>query len=211
MKMKWMLLLCFTLVTFQAKAEEPVVIDVSPADEMSPPANAEPASQEAQTKNDKATIERVLKEGKASSRQISPKQRAALANVNMTETNKHAGEDYMEKNKSKPGVVTLASGIQYRILKTGSGKKPEESNSVSYRYQAKLIDGSIVDKLEDKTPAPMHVAGLMPGLKEAIKMMSKGAKWEVVIPPELAYGTKGNRSVGPNAVLIYVIEIVSVI
>jgi FKBP-type peptidyl-prolyl cis-trans isomerase FklB len=141
---------------------------------------------------------------------LSPRQRAELAKEAAANQNSQTGADFLASNKTKPGVTTLPSGVQYRILKAGAGKKPTDGDTVSVRYQGTFTDGSAFDKVDEKTPTPMRVAGFVPGLKEALTQMPVGSKWEVVVPPQLAYGAKGYRSVGPNAVLIYVIEVVGI-
>ena len=100
--------------------------------------------------------------------------------------------------------------MQYKILKTGAGKKPTDSSSIRVRYVGTLVDGATFDKADDKTPAVQRVSGLLLGLKEAVKLMPIGSKWEVVIPPQLGYGAQGTHGVAPNAVLIYVIELVGI-
>lgn len=168
-------------------------------------ATAEPAVQDGQAEANAARKEQLLKGGKMSIRQ-----KAELAKAAVAEQNNQAGGGYLAANQTKPGVITLPSGVQYKVLKAGTGKKPTENNMVRCRYQGTLTDGSTFDKVEDKNPAPMKVSGLLSGLKEAVKLMPVGSKWEVVIPPQLAYGAQGNHNVGPNAVLIYVIEILGI-
>ena len=141
---------------------------------------------------------------------ISPRQRRELAKAEASASNAKTGNTFLASNKTKPGVVTLPSGVQYQILKPGKGKKPTESSKIVCRYQGKLIDGAVFDKSDVKAPLTLNVAGLVPGLKEAVKLMATGSKWEIVVPPNLAYGDKGYRSVSPNAVVIYNMEIVSI-
>jgi FKBP-type peptidyl-prolyl cis-trans isomerase len=185
MKNKWTLLLCLGLLGLQAQAQ---------------PAAATPSSQD-----DAAKREQLLKGGK-----VSPRERAALAKAALATGNAKSGADFLAANAAKPGVVTLPSGVQYRVLKAGAGKRALEGSSIRMRYQGTLVDGSIVDKSDDKMPAEVRVAGLMPGLKEAVKLMPQSSKWEVVVPAPLAYGAQGYRAVGPNAVLVYVIELLGV-
>jgi FKBP-type peptidyl-prolyl cis-trans isomerase FklB len=168
-------------------------------------ANAQQAPADGQMDANAANKEQALKGGR-----ISPKQRAELARAAAADQNTQAGADFLAANKVKAGVTSLPSGVQYKILKAGSGKRPGDTSSVLVRYQGRLIDGSSFDKVDDKTPAPLRVAGLVPGLREAVQLMPVGSQWEVVIPPQLGYGAAANRAVGPNAVLIYVIEIVGV-
>ncbi len=141
---------------------------------------------------------------------ISPRQRAELAKAAVANTNNEAGASFLASNKAKPGVISLPSGVQYKILKAGTGKRPTDNSSVRCRYQGTLIDGATFDKVDDKTPAAMRVAGFLPGLKEAVKLMPSGSRWEVVVPPQLGYGARGSHGVAPNAVLIYTIEILGV-
>lgn len=180
MKLQWVLLFSLSLLGLQANA--------SSREE----ANA-------------ANKERVLKGGKMSPREQMEIDKAALA-----DSNQSAGDNFLASNKSRPGVVSLPSGVQYLILRESNGKHPAENSQISCRYKGKLIDGSPFDKFEDKKPSALQVAGLVPGLKEAVKLMSAGSKWEIVVPPQLAYGAKGNRVIGPNAVLIYEMELLSI-
>jgi len=100
--------------------------------------------------------------------------------------------------------------VQYRILTAGSGKRPTDASSVLCRYKGTLIDGTAFDKADGKTPVALRVAGLLPGLREAVKLMPVGSRWEVVFPPQLGYGARGSEGVGPNAVLTYVVELVGI-
>jgi FKBP-type peptidyl-prolyl cis-trans isomerase len=185
--MKWALLLSLGILGLQAQAQ---------------PAATDPALAEANAAN-KALLQ---KGGK-----ISPRQQAELKRAEKADSNQQLGAGYLAANKIKPGVVTLASGLQYKILKAGTGKKVASTGSVRCFYQGMLQDGSRFDKAVDKTPAVMHVAGFVPGLQEAVQLMPAGSKWEIVIPSELGYGARGNHAVGPNAVLIYELEIVGVL
>jgi FKBP-type peptidyl-prolyl cis-trans isomerase FklB len=186
-KINWILLLCLGLL-------------------MSLQAHTQQADADAQAQANAANKARVLKGGK-----LSPKEKAELAKAAIADTNQQAGENFLAANRTKPGVVSLPSGVQYRILTAGAGKKPTDESSVRCRYIGTLTDGSSFDKVEDKKPGAIRISGLLPGLKEAVKLMPVGSKWEVVVPPQLAYGAHSNRHVGPNAVLIYVIEIVSIV
>ena len=166
-------------------------------------AQAQPSGSDAQAAANKAQL---LKGGR-----MSPRQQAEMAKAAVADTNQQSGADYLAANRAKSGVITLASGVQYKILTAGSGKRAAEQSSVRVRYQATLTDGMAFDKVDDKTATVMRVAGFVPGLKEAVKLMPAGSKWEVVIPPQLGYGPKGTHAVGPDAVLIYVIEILAVL
>jgi FKBP-type peptidyl-prolyl cis-trans isomerase FklB len=140
---------------------------------------------------------------------LSPRARAELAKAAMAEQAAQLDDAFLSTHLAQPGVIALPSGLQYRVLKAGTGKRAAANGAVRLRYQGTLIDGTGVDKADEK--APLLVAGLLPGLKEAVELMPAGSQWELVVPPLLAYGERGYRAVGPNAVLIYVIEVVAVI
>ncbi|MEI8168791.1 MAG: FKBP-type peptidyl-prolyl cis-trans isomerase [Rhodoferax sp.] len=142
---------------------------------------------------------------------ISPRQQLELNRAEKAQSNQQSAASFLATNKSRVGVVALASGVQYKILKVGAGKKIGNANSVRCFYQGMLVDGSRFDKAVDKVPAVMRVAGFVPGLQEAMRLMPAGSKWEIVIPPELGYGVQGNHAVAPNAVLIYEMEIVGIL
>jgi FKBP-type peptidyl-prolyl cis-trans isomerase len=206
MKMKWILLYSFCVTCLQANAEQSVVIDANSLGVSSSKAESN-TSAPSDTKADANAVnkERMLKGGK-----LSPRERREVAKAAMADSNLQAGADFMATHKAKPGVVSLASGVQYKILKASKGKKPTENSVIRCRYKGKLIDGSTIDKTDSKKPSSMNVSGFLPGLKEAVQLMPNGSKWEVVIPPQLAYGAIGNRGVGPNAVLIYEIELLGI-
>jgi FKBP-type peptidyl-prolyl cis-trans isomerase FklB len=153
-----------------------------------------------------ANKERALSGGK-----VSPRQRAELDRASRAEASAALGADFLASNKAKPGVISLASGVQYKILKTGTGKRPTEAGSVRCSYLGTLADGSQFDQDQGKTPAVMRVAGFVPGLKQAVLLMPAGSKWEVVVPPELGAGAQGGHGIPPNSVLVYVIEILGIL
>jgi FKBP-type peptidyl-prolyl cis-trans isomerase len=136
------------------------------------------------------------------------KQRATrIAAVN----NKEKGEVFLAENKTKEGVVTLPSGLQYKILRAGEGKKPTDADTVECHYRGTLIDGTEFDSsYRAGQPATFKVAGVIPGWKEALKLMPVGSKWQLFIPPQLAYGARGLGEIGPNATLIFEIEILAI-
>ena len=108
------------------------------------------------------------------------------------EENRKAGEAFLAANKAKDGVVTLPSGLQYRILKAGDGGKPSDADTVECRYRGTLIDGTEFDRSDPAgQPATFKVAGVIPGWREALKLMPTGSKWQLFIPPQLAYGARG--------------------
>ncbi len=126
--------------------------------------------------------------------------------------NAAAGESYLAENKSKEGVVTLASGLQYRILKEGSGQKPTASDQVTTHYEGKTIDGSIFDSsFERGEPATFPVNGVIAGWTEALQLMSVGSVYELVIPSDLAYGKQGaGADIAPNSTLIFKVELIAI-
>ena len=128
------------------------------------------------------------------------------------EVNKKAGEDFLAANKSKEGVVTLPSGLQYKVLKQGDGPKPSASDSVTTHYKGTLIDGTEFDSSYTRgEPATFGVKGVIKGWTEALQLMPVGSKWQLFIPSELAYMERGSgQKIGPNAALIFDIELLSI-
>jgi len=128
------------------------------------------------------------------------------------EKNKKEGEAFLAENKKKPGVITLPSGLQYKILKAGTGKKPKPTDTVTVNYKGTLIDGTEFDSSYQRgKPATFPLSGIIPGWREALTLMQEGAKWEIYVPPNLAYGERSSGTViGPNATLIFQIELVSI-
>jgi len=119
--------------------------------------------------------------------------------------------NFFNLNKSKPGVITLKSGLQYRIMKSGSGLKPKEEDVISCRYQGNLINGTIFEQSPAGKTIDVKISSLIPGLKEAITLMPIGSKWEIFIPPELGFeNNESSPNVGPAAVLIYSIDLVGI-
>lgn len=205
--MKWMLLAGLCLSGVQANAEDAAVIDAQTLGMQQGAAKggANAAAADPNAEANAANREQFIKGGRVSARE-----RAALAKAEIGEANKQAGADFLMQNKAKPGVVVLPSGVQYKILRAGKGKQPAGDSQVRCRYKGMLIDGSTIDTTDAKKPSTMRVAGFLPGLKEAVMLMPAGSKWEIVIPPQLAYGAVGNRGVGPNAVLVYDMEILGI-
>ena len=126
--------------------------------------------------------------------------------------NKRKGDAFLEENKKKEGVGALPSGLQYKILKAGDGKTPTDADMVECQYRGTLIDGTEFDSSYwSGKPAVLKVAGLIPGWTEALKLMPMGSKWQLFIPPQLAYGERGaSRDVGPNATLIFELELLAI-
>jgi FKBP-type peptidyl-prolyl cis-trans isomerase len=126
--------------------------------------------------------------------------------------NKNEGEAFMTANKKKEGVKALASGLQYRVIKSGTGKKPKINDSVTTHYRGTLVDGTEFDSSYKRgQPVTFLVSGVIAGWTEALQLMEEGAKWQLFVPPNLAYGERGAGGViGPNATLIFEIELISV-
>jgi FKBP-type peptidyl-prolyl cis-trans isomerase FklB len=126
--------------------------------------------------------------------------------------NQKAGEAFLAENKNKEGVKTLPSGLQYQVLQEGTGKSPSASDKVTTHYHGTLIDGTVFDSSYERgQPATFPVNGVIAGWTEALQLMKEGAKWRLFIPANLAYGSQGaGDSIGPNATLIFDVELISV-
>ena len=126
--------------------------------------------------------------------------------------NKTEGEAFLAANKTKDGVVTLPSGLQYKILTAGTGPKPTASDSVVCNYTGTLIDGKEFDSsAKHGKPATFPVTGVIKGWTEALQLMPVGSKWQLFIPSGLAYGERGaGADIGPNATLIFELELLSI-
>jgi FKBP-type peptidyl-prolyl cis-trans isomerase len=128
--------------------------------------------------------------------------------------NKKAEEDFLAQNKTKPGVVTLPSGLQYKIIKDGNGKKPTAGDTVEVNYRGTLVDGTQFDNTyEAGQPATIKVSDphVIAGLREALKLMPVGAKWQLFIPSRLAYGQRAaGKLIGPYSMLIYELELLAI-
>jgi UDP-GlcNAc:undecaprenyl-phosphate/decaprenyl-phosphate GlcNAc-1-phosphate transferase len=124
--------------------------------------------------------------------------------------NKKAGDAFLEENKKKEGVITLPSGLQYKILKAGEGKKPTLHDEVEVKYRGTFINGKEFDSSSGESRT-YKVSDVVPGWKEALKLMGAGSKWQLVIPPELAYGERGKvPTIMPNATLVFEVELVGI-
>lgn len=126
--------------------------------------------------------------------------------------NKKQGEDFLAANKSKEGVVTLPSGLEYKILTAGTGPKPTASDTVECNYRGTLIDGKEFDSSSKHGgPATFPVGGVIRGWTEALQLMPVGSKWQLFIPPDLAYGSRGaGPEIGPDSTLVFEVELVSI-
>jgi FKBP-type peptidyl-prolyl cis-trans isomerase FklB len=125
--------------------------------------------------------------------------------------NKTEGEAFLAANKSKEGVVTLPSGLQYKILTAGTGPKPAATDSVVCNYRGTLINGTEFDSSYKRgQPATFGVSQVIKGWTEALQLMPVGSKWQLFIPSSLAYGERGPGEIGPNATLIFEVELLSI-
>lgn len=129
------------------------------------------------------------------------------------EINKKAGQEFLDINKGKAGVVTLPSGLQYEILTTGKGKIPTLTDQVKCHYHGTLIDGTVFDSsVQRGTPATFGVNQVIKGWTEALQLMPEGSKWRLFIPSELAYGEAGaGQAIEPNSALVFDVEILKIV
>jgi len=128
------------------------------------------------------------------------------------EKNKKEGEAYLEANRKKKGVKVLPSGLQYKVITEGKGKTPKATDTVTVNYKGTLIDGTEFDSSYKKgQPATFPVNKVIPGWTESLQLMKEGSKWQIVVPPALAYKEMGaGNMIGPDATLIFEIELISV-
>lgn len=130
----------------------------------------------------------------------------------IADMNQKSADEFLAANKKKPGVVTLPSGLQYKVLKEGSGKPPKVTDRVRTHYRGTLPDGTVFDSSYDRgQPAVFPVGGVIKGWVEALQRMPVGAKWQLWVPAELAYGERGAGDViGPNQMLIFEVELLGI-
>ena len=127
------------------------------------------------------------------------------------EKNKMEGEAFLAENGKKEGVISLPSGLQYKVLQSGSGSSPKLTDTVETNYRGTLIDGNEFDSSYKRgQTAVFPVNGVIAGWTEALQRMKVGDKWQIFVPPELAYGERGAGPIGPNTTLIFDVELVSI-
>ncbi|HET9038193.1 MAG TPA: FKBP-type peptidyl-prolyl cis-trans isomerase [Myxococcaceae bacterium] len=132
---------------------------------------------------------------------------------------KQEGEAFLAANARKEGVVTLPSGLQYQVIKQGEGKTPQDGDKVVVHYRLSFVDGTELDNTYARgRPGTFELARMIPGYREAVKLMPVGSKWRMVIPAALAYGERGIQSrkktarrIGPNSTLVYETELLSIL
>ena len=152
---------------------------------------------------------------------ITPEQyQSAMANLSKSvndrfketaKTNLDAGKGFLAENKKQGGVTELSSGLQYKELRKGSGAHPKAGDTIVAHYTGTLIDGTKFDSTKDRNePATIPLDGVIKGWQEAIPLMTVGSRWQIFVPPNLAYGVKGQGVIGPNQTLIFEIELLEI-
>ena len=137
---------------------------------------------------------------------VQQKERAAEEKKNL-----EAGEAFLAKNANKDGVISLPSGLQYRVLEAGKGRQPKATDTVMVHYRGTLIDGTEFDSsYSRKQAATFRADRVIDGWREALSMMKEGAKWELFIPARLAYGKRGAGKIPPMSTLIFEVELLSI-
>jgi FKBP-type peptidyl-prolyl cis-trans isomerase len=128
------------------------------------------------------------------------------------ETNKHEGDAFLAANKTQEGVTTLPDGLQYKVLRAGDGPKPTANDSVVCNYRGTLLNNKEFDSSYKRgQPATFPVSGVIKGWTEALQLMPVGSKWQLFVPPDLAYGQRGaGADIGPNSTLIFEVELISI-
>jgi FKBP-type peptidyl-prolyl cis-trans isomerase FklB len=143
--------------------------------------------------------------------QAEMRQKQEQEHAAMLEKNRKEGEEFLAANAKKEGVVSLPSGLQYKILTPGEGRNPTDEDTVVCNYRGTLLDGKEFDSSYGREPATFGLAQVIAGFREAIKLMSPGAKWQVFIPATMAYGERGAGNViEPNSTLVFEIELLSI-
>jgi FKBP-type peptidyl-prolyl cis-trans isomerase FklB len=130
----------------------------------------------------------------------------------LSEKNKKDGDSFLSENSKKEGVITLPSGLQYKVIKAGAGNSPKSTDTVSVHYRGTLLNGTEFDSSHKRgQPATFKVNGVIKGWTEALQLMKTGAEWELFIPSNLAYGERGaGRNIGPNETLVFEVELLSI-
>lgn len=138
--------------------------------------------------------------------------KAKIQQAQAGESNRIAGKAFLEANKKNEGVVALPSGLQYQIIREGSGAKPKLTDTVTTHYHGTLIDGKVFDSsVKRGQPASFPVNGVISGWTEALQLMTVGSKWKLFIPSELAYGERGaGADIGPGTALVFEVELLSI-
>ncbi|MBT8064357.1 MAG: FKBP-type peptidyl-prolyl cis-trans isomerase [Xanthomonadales bacterium] len=140
------------------------------------------------------------------------RQEQAEAFQKLAEENQQKSEEFLQKNLSKNGIVALPSGVQYRVIDEGEGSRPGMESTVKVHYRGSKIDGLEFDSSFARgVPEEFTVNAVLKGWQEVLPLMKTGATWQVFVPPELAFGTRGNPPVGPNEALIFDLKLVEIV
>jgi FKBP-type peptidyl-prolyl cis-trans isomerase FklB len=152
----------------------------------------------------------TIKEADSTANALAEKFKAAAMEKKYGD-NKKKNEEFLAENGKKEGVVTLPSGVQYKIIKEGNGEQPADTSTVVVNYEGKLIDGKVFDSSYERGEATSFaVGGVIEGWKEALKLMPKGSEWELYIPQEKAYGSRDMGNIPPFSTLIFKVELVDI-
>lgn len=129
-----------------------------------------------------------------------------------TSTAASSSNSFLDKNKTRPGVITTADGLQYKVIKPGTGNSPTDADTVTVNYEGRLVNGTVFDSSYKRgQPASFPVNGVIAGWTEALKLMKVGSTYELFIPAELAYGSEGAPpAIGPNETLIFKVELLGI-
>jgi FKBP-type peptidyl-prolyl cis-trans isomerase len=227
MKLKWMVVLGFWLLAAQVSAQETAVLN-TPKDKVSYGLGVGVARnfKRQGIEVDVDLLVKGLKDALSGQKlllseddlratmkgfQEEMRQKQAQAAKIAAEANKKAGEAFLAENQKKEGVVTLPSGLQYKILKAGNGKNPTDDDTVECQFRATLIDGTEFDSSQRAgNPVSFGIKGTIAGWKEALKLMPVGSKWQIFVPPQLAYGEHSVGAIGPNSTVIFEVELLSI-
>jgi|LauGreDrversion4_2_1035121.scaffolds.fasta_scaffold79628_2 FKBP-type peptidyl-prolyl cis-trans isomerase FklB len=163
-------------------------------------------------KGDKLSMSEAECQNVMNSFMMKNQERQAAESAKQFFPNKEAGEKFLAENKKKDSVVTTASGLQYKIIKMGTGPKPLATDKVKTHYHGTLIDGQVFDSsVQRGEPISFPVSGVIPGWVEALQLMPVGSKWKLYIPQELAYGIRGGgQTIKPYSALIFEVELIDI-
>jgi len=220
MKLKWIIVAAAGLLVVQASAQEAEVFKTQ-KEKLSYALGMDlGASLRAQSiEVDPVVFGQAFKDALSGGKTLlTPEQaRVVLASLQndmkdkVTSKNKQEGEAFLAQNKTKEGIVALPSGLEYKILKAGDGKKPVLSDTVVCQYRGTLIDGTEFDSSYKRNqPVTFPVNRVIKGWTEALQLMPVGSKWQLFIPASLAYGDRGTGPIGPESTLIFEVELVSI-
>lgn len=138
------------------------------------------------------------------------RQKMAASRARASIDNAKAAEEFLKSNKDQPGVVSMGTGVQYKILQAGTGTLPQENDVVTVKFRGTLLNGNEFDSTPGDAPVNLNVNTLVAGWKQVLKVMPVGSHWKIFIPPELGYGARGvGAEVGPNELLIFDLELLA--